>query len=373
MIILTCGVFDLFHIGHLIYFQKIKNKDDTLIVLVNSDKFANSYKRTPIINENERFEIINSLKIVDFAFIDDNDHLTEEIMKKYNIDIVIQASGENAWNYYYNLPIKQNKMKFIQYNDNNNSTTKIINKILDINKESDDFTNRYTEVEILKSEKLYGYGYQSLGGFKFLNDIINNIIFLNKPQKILEIGCGLGGNCIELQKKLNCNVTGIDICAPMINICKERNTNVDIKYEIDDYINYNTNIQFDLILCRDVFLYIENNNKLNYLKKCKSELNKEGIFILIDYCIGKYDSCNFQKYRKRRNWNCISIPDYEKNLKEAGFDILESVNISEKYINNAIKIKDTNTEIEQDVLDNLDSKINFLRNEWFEWHYFVLK
>ena len=373
MRVLTTGVFDLFHLGHLIYLQKIKNKDDTLIILIHSDKFVNSYKRIPIINENERLEIINSLKIVDYAFINNDDHITEEIMKKYKIDIVIQASNENEWNYYYNIPIKQNKMKYVQYNDNNNSTTKIINKILDINKESDDFTNRYSEAEILKSEKLYGYGYQSPCNFDLVDNIINNTTFLNKPKNILEIGCGLGGNCIELQKKLNCNVTGIDICEPMINICKKRNTSSDINYEIDDYINYNTYITFDLILCRDVLMYVKNEHILDHLKKCKSELNKDGIFILIDYCIGKYNSSNFQKYCKKRNWNLMSIPDYEKNLKEAGFDILESVNISEKYINNTIKIKEANSEIEQDVLDNLDAKINFLRNEWFEWHYFVLK
>ena len=111
---------------------------------------------------------------------------------------------------------------------------------------------------------------------------------------------------------------------------------------------------------------------LKELEEHRQELNKDGICILIDYCIGKYDNDNFSKYCKKRNWNCISISDYEKKIKDAGFKILESVNISDKYINNALEIKKTNTEIEDDVLVNLDSKINFLRNEWFEWHYFVL-
>ena len=92
-------------------------------------------------------------------------------------------------------------MKYVQYN--NNSTTKIINKILDINKKSDDFTSRYSEAEILKSEKLYGYGYQSLYNFDLVNNIINNATFLNKPRNILEDIKDKSTGSIFIEVKIN--------------------------------------------------------------------------------------------------------------------------------------------------------------------------
>ena len=131
MIILTCGTFDLFHIGHLRYFQTIKNKDDTLIVLIHSDKFVKSYKRLPIINENERFEIINSLKIVDNVFIDNNDHVTYEIMKKYKIDMVFHTHPEEQHQSYvemYQIPIKLGKFTRMEYTSTI-STTDIIERV----------------------------------------------------------------------------------------------------------------------------------------------------------------------------------------------------------------------------------------------------
>ena len=65
------GVFDLFHRGHLESLRKAKNVlndvDNTILVVgVVSDKDCESYKRVPMINEDDRVEIIkniNQLKI----------------------------------------------------------------------------------------------------------------------------------------------------------------------------------------------------------------------------------------------------------------------------------------------------------------------
>ena len=60
--------------------------------------------------------MIQNLKIVDDVFIDDNDYLTENILKTYKIDKVYQAiTGNDNWSYYYHIPIKMNIMEFIDY------------------------------------------------------------------------------------------------------------------------------------------------------------------------------------------------------------------------------------------------------------------
>ena len=83
----TIGTFDLFHIGHLNMLKLARELCDKLIVGVNSENYAASYKKhSLIIPLCERMEIIKSLKCVDEVFAVHNlDHI--EICKKYKCDV----------------------------------------------------------------------------------------------------------------------------------------------------------------------------------------------------------------------------------------------------------------------------------------------
>ena len=66
----TTGVYDMFHIGHLHLLKKAKRHCDYLIVGVSTDELVRSYKgKTPIIPFDHRFEIVNSLNVVDEVVI----------------------------------------------------------------------------------------------------------------------------------------------------------------------------------------------------------------------------------------------------------------------------------------------------------------
>lgn len=68
----TQGTYDMFHIGHLNLLRNAKALCDKLIVGVNSDALVQKYKnKVPVINENERAEIVKALKFVDDVFICD--------------------------------------------------------------------------------------------------------------------------------------------------------------------------------------------------------------------------------------------------------------------------------------------------------------
>lgn len=84
----TQGVYDMFHIGHLNLIKRAKERCETLIVGVNSDALVEEYKhKIPVINENDRAEIIRSLKPVDECVIVDTlDKI--ETMKSLHYDAI---------------------------------------------------------------------------------------------------------------------------------------------------------------------------------------------------------------------------------------------------------------------------------------------
>ena len=87
------GIFDVFHIGHIDCLNKCKNfrTNSELIVGVIGDNDAEEYKRKPIFNENDRYKIINSLRIVDEIIFPAPLIITKDFIKKHKIDIVLHG------------------------------------------------------------------------------------------------------------------------------------------------------------------------------------------------------------------------------------------------------------------------------------------
>jgi D-beta-D-heptose 7-phosphate kinase/D-beta-D-heptose 1-phosphate adenosyltransferase len=73
-LVFTNGVFDLLHVGHVRYLAAARALGDALIVAVNSDRTVRELKGEgrPVINENERAEILAALRQVDYVTIFDD-------------------------------------------------------------------------------------------------------------------------------------------------------------------------------------------------------------------------------------------------------------------------------------------------------------
>lgn len=62
----TCGVFDLFHVGHLNLLTNCKKQCDKLIVGVCDDEYVVKVKKNqPVFPQEDRFKILEALSIVD--------------------------------------------------------------------------------------------------------------------------------------------------------------------------------------------------------------------------------------------------------------------------------------------------------------------
>lgn len=85
--VLTGGVFDILHSGHIKFLEKCKSFGEKLIVVIANDKTAKERKRKPINSAKKRAEIIKKLKMVDEVIIGGEDWI--ETVKKVKPDIII--------------------------------------------------------------------------------------------------------------------------------------------------------------------------------------------------------------------------------------------------------------------------------------------
>ena len=74
------GVFDLLHYGHVRYLEEAKSLGDELVVGLLTDDGVERYKpERPIMNYEERWEVINALKCVDYIVRQEDTDPTETL------------------------------------------------------------------------------------------------------------------------------------------------------------------------------------------------------------------------------------------------------------------------------------------------------
>ena len=70
-IVLAFGSFDIIHIGHIEYLEWAKSHGEVLVVTLKSDEQIAAHKgeSRPVIKSDERVQVVDSLKPVDYALI----------------------------------------------------------------------------------------------------------------------------------------------------------------------------------------------------------------------------------------------------------------------------------------------------------------
>jgi D-beta-D-heptose 7-phosphate kinase/D-beta-D-heptose 1-phosphate adenosyltransferase len=90
-IVLTQGTFDFIHIGHFLYLEKARQQGDVLIVGVDSDAKVRRRKGSdrPIVNENERVQMLTHVRHVDIVTLKDIDQQKWALIKLVRPDVLI--------------------------------------------------------------------------------------------------------------------------------------------------------------------------------------------------------------------------------------------------------------------------------------------
>ena len=133
------GTFDLFHYGHVNLFKNLKyylkGEISQVIVAVNSDDFAESYKRKPVMNQYERLAVVNSCKYVDYGFIMDSYENQPFFIEENSPDYIVMGTDWQQKDYFKQLAVSQEfldrigaEIIFMPYTSSI-STSKIIDRI----------------------------------------------------------------------------------------------------------------------------------------------------------------------------------------------------------------------------------------------------
>ncbi|MGZ4600902.1 MAG: adenylyltransferase/cytidyltransferase family protein [Oryzihumus sp.] len=93
--VITFGTFDVLHVGHVRVLQRAAGLGDRLVVGVSADQLNISKKgRAPVFSQEERLEIVGSLKMVDEVFVEESLELKRDYVTQFQADVL--AMG-NDW------------------------------------------------------------------------------------------------------------------------------------------------------------------------------------------------------------------------------------------------------------------------------------
>jgi glycerol-3-phosphate cytidylyltransferase len=99
--VITFGTFDVFHVGHVRVLQRAAELGDRLVVGVSSDALNFSKKgRAPVFNEDERLEIISSLRVVDGVFLEESLEKKRDYIIEQHADVLVMGddwAGKFDW------------------------------------------------------------------------------------------------------------------------------------------------------------------------------------------------------------------------------------------------------------------------------------
>ncbi|HCU2749295.1 TPA: class I SAM-dependent methyltransferase [Clostridioides difficile] len=196
--------------------------------------------------------------------------------------------------------------------------------------------------------------------FNFIEDSVNWIVTVANPvnyPKLLDLGCGPGLYAEKFAQK-GYKVTGIDFSKRSINYAQNRNkeTNLNINYLFQSYLNMNYNEEFDLatlIYCDYGALSTENRRLL--MEKIYDSLKPGGKLILDVFTINKYN--NFEEIK------------YWEINEDGGFWS------NEKYmcLQDNCKYNDYNTLEQTLVITEKDENVFYVCNHYFSKESFLLE
>ena len=106
-----------------------------------------------------------------------------------------------------------------------------------------------------------------------------------KGMKVLDVGCGTGIH-LDMYRRFNCNLYGIDTSPSMLNVARSRlGNNAELHLGEATQMPYEK-ATFDLVLCTLVLHEMDQLTRNLVLSEIRRVLKKDGHILLVDYHTG---------------------------------------------------------------------------------------
>jgi len=186
---------------------------------------------------------------------------------------------------------------------------------------SEDEANRYTRLSILRSEELYGQGFQSPGGRDSVRTFAEELQ-ITHDTTILDIGSGVGGAAFYFAAQFGASVVGLDASSDMIEISNERLAEHHLpgvsfrQGRIEDApLDAET---FDIAWTRDVIVCVQAKDRL--WKNVYDCLKPGGRLFATDFCRNQESLGNeFSEHALHCEYYLQDLDQYVSTLEAAGF------------------------------------------------------
>lgn len=253
--------------------------------------------------------------------------------------------------------------------------------------QTDEERNRYSRRSILRSEQIYGEGFQSPGGIALVKKLCKRLE-IQPGLRVLEIGSGLGGTAFYLAKEYGAQVVGVDISANMVALSTERLQ----ERQLDSVVFRHADIvqtqpdpeAFDLVWTQDCLLYVSQRPVV--WRHLYRALKPGGRLLISDFCCGAETlTSEFQDYVESCAYYLQDIPSYAQSLEEAKFTDLMAEDITLEFIaglkaGRARLLKNSAQFLQQfsqydldHLISRWDQKIHFCEIGDFRWGLFIAR
>ncbi|GLT45485.1 hypothetical protein SLA2020_193140 [Shorea laevis] len=231
-------------------------------------------------------------------------------------------------------------------------------------------TVQYKCSGILRYERVFGNGFVSTGGIVTTKEFVAKLD-LKPEQKVLDVGCGIGGGDFYMAENFDVHVVAIDLSINMISFALDRAIGLKcaVEFEVTDCTKkiYPDNT-FDVIYSRDTILHIQDKPAL--FRSFYKWLKPGGKVLISDYCKSAgTPSLEFAEYIKQRGYDLHDVKAYGQMLRDAGFNEVVAEDRTDQFMqvlqqelnsvekNKDIFIRDFSEEDYNDIVDGWKAKL----------------
>uniref|UniRef100_M4C047 phosphoethanolamine N-methyltransferase n=1 Tax=Hyaloperonospora arabidopsidis (strain Emoy2) TaxID=559515 RepID=M4C047_HYAAE len=193
---------------------------------------------------------------------------------------------------------------------------------------------QYSNQSITRYEKIFGPGYVSTGGQTTTTEFVSKLK-LQPGERVLDVGCGIGGGDFYMARQFQVSVVGIDLSTNMVHRALEtsmQDSSLDVEFEICDATKKEyPDASFDVVYSRDTILHIEDKHAL--FAKFFRWLKPGGRVLISDYCQGEQEPTDrFKAYVADRGYHLLSPSQYGKVLESVGFKSVLAEDRTDQFV-----------------------------------------